>query len=102
MVGPLCLSVVTNGIVVGWLTCDFVRRASLASRDENKKLHYAIVDLAAPRLNNKDVLISNAGKNLDTGLALGIVSIIFSLALWGDRIVYICKLRELNSCWIHA
>lgn len=52
------------------LTCDLVCRTSLARRYENEKLHYAIIDLGATRLHYEDILFSNTGHDLDTGLAL--------------------------------
>jgi hypothetical protein len=51
-------------------TCDFVRRTTFTGRDHYKKLHDAIVDLSAARLDDKDIFFSNTREDLHTGFAL--------------------------------
>ena len=51
-------------------TCDFVCGTSLASRDQDEKFHNAVIDLLAAGLNNEDVLLADAGHDLDAGFAL--------------------------------
>lgn len=55
---------------LGQRTGDFVSRAPFARRDKNQELHDAIIYLRAARLNDEDVLLSNAGEDFDARLAL--------------------------------
>lgn len=52
-------------------TCDLVGRATLASRDHDEQLHDGVVDSGTPRLDNEDILLSDACEDPDTCLALG-------------------------------
>jgi predicted Abi (CAAX) family protease len=52
-------------------TGDLVSRTAFARRDKNQELHDAIIDLRTARLDNEDILLSNAGEDLDARLALG-------------------------------
>lgn len=51
-------------------TCDFVRGTSLAGRNHDEQLHDAIIDLRTTGLHNEDILLPNAGHDLDAGFAL--------------------------------
>lgn len=82
------------------LTCDLVCRTSLASRYENKKLHYAIIDLGATRLHYKHIFLSDTGQDLDTGLAL--CSGQFTSHEMKEASTRICELGELDGSWGHA
>lgn len=70
MVGPLDVSAKEPRLTRRGQTCDFVRRTSLTSRDEDEELHYAIINLTATRLNHKDIFFPDTRQNLDAGLAL--------------------------------
>lgn len=52
-------------------TGDFVSRTAFARRDKNQELHDAIIDLRTARLDDEDILLSNAGEDLDARLSLG-------------------------------
>jgi len=52
------------------LTCDLVRRATLASGYHDEQLHDGVIDLGTPGLDDKDVLLSHAGEDPHTCLAL--------------------------------
>lgn len=52
-------------------TCDFVGGAALARRDHDEQLHDGVINPGAPRLDNEDILLSDACEDPDTCLALG-------------------------------
>lgn len=53
------------------LTSDFVRGAALACIYHDEQLHNGVVDPWAPRLDDKDIFLADAGQYPDTSLSLG-------------------------------
>lgn len=52
------------------LTCYFCGRAAFAGRDHDEQLHDGVVDGGTARLDDKDILLSDTGEDLNACLAL--------------------------------